>query len=370
MVVKVEVAALKAAVALAHQAVPKRITLPITGHIALRASEGVLELEGNRLDLAIRVQVPAEVSQVGGATVPADTLKGLVDKLSSKGLTLESAEGLMRFVTPGGTYEAKTFDICEFPKSPDVHAEATLAIPAPLLHAGLERVAGAVADRAESRLMLTGVKLEFEEGCLRLIGACGPLLAVCELAVPVPEPLYGKSALVWPDTLSILKKAEGVALVTLGTSSLSVTVGATTSTCRFIEGEYPRWRNYMPKKFAHHLKVKPTELLEALERVLLFSQDKNSPNLIEFSYNGNGTVAISAYTDGVGLGDERVEVVSDNEEPFRLAFNGRYLETAFGAVKGEAEVQFSVQKDVRDGTQVSCEGFRHVVMPVRLKAAN
>ncbi len=50
--------------------IPTKTTLPVLSNILLEARDGVVWMSGTDLDVAVRVKVPADVSDIGSLTAP------------------------------------------------------------------------------------------------------------------------------------------------------------------------------------------------------------------------------------------------------------------------------------------------------------
>ena len=55
--------------------IPTKTTLPVLSNILLEARDGGVWMSGTDLDVAVRVQAPADVSQPGAITAPGKKLQ-------------------------------------------------------------------------------------------------------------------------------------------------------------------------------------------------------------------------------------------------------------------------------------------------------
>jgi DNA polymerase-3 subunit beta len=130
---------------------------------------------------------------------------------------------------------------------------------------------------------------------------------------------------------------------------------------RFIEGEFPNYRQLIPGGYQNVLTVGREALLEVTKRVGLLAQ-----NNLPVKMRLDPELEVSAHTPDVGEGQEVLdaEYVGD---PFVIAFNPNFLNDGVSAIQGERLVlkagdglKAAVLQGENDDT------FTYLLMPVRL----
>ena len=61
--------------------IPTKTTLPVLSNILLEAKDGGVWMSGTDLDVAVRVQVPAEIESPGSLTAPGKKLQEIAREL-------------------------------------------------------------------------------------------------------------------------------------------------------------------------------------------------------------------------------------------------------------------------------------------------
>jgi len=138
-------------------AVPAKTTLPVLSNILVEATERGLRLSGTDLDVAVSVEVPAEVEAPGALTLPAKRLGEIARELPPAPVKV-AALGEQRATLECGRTRFKLLGLPrdEFPAFPPVDFSSPWRIKAGLLHELISRTAFAVSTE-ESRPILNGV---------------------------------------------------------------------------------------------------------------------------------------------------------------------------------------------------------------------
>ena len=130
---------------------------------------------------------------------------------------------------------------------------------------------------------------------------------------------------------------------------------------RFIEGEFPKYRQLIPEGYANALSVDREALLEVVRRVGLLAQ-----NHMPVKLHLGVELEISAHTPDVGEGQEIVDAEYEGES-FVIAFNPQFLADGATAIQGER-----LTLEAGDGLKPAIlrgagdDSFTYLLMPVRL----
>jgi DNA polymerase-3 subunit beta len=364
------------AVQFASRAISNRATLPVLSGLKVEAAEnGSVAVAATDLELTMGTTFQAAVDEPGRVIVPGRLLGEMSRSLSAGRVSLASGDGEVEIGSGRGRFHVKALATEDYPALPiegrddDESVEVTLA-GAELATALSQVVRSASGD--ESRQVLTGVLWEIEGGQLTLAATDSYRLAV--KSVDVAEGEVGARRVVLPArTLGELARAlqAGAAAVTaairenLIVFSLRAEAEETPARAvigsRYIEGEFPKYRQLIPEGYTNVLTVERDALLEVVRRVGLLAQN-NMPVRLHLGTE----LEISAHTPDVGEGQEVIDA-SYEGEPLVIAFNPHFLSEGGAAIQGER-----LMLQAGDGLKPAIlrgEGddrFTYLLMPVRL----
>jgi DNA polymerase-3 subunit beta len=364
------------AVQFASRAISNRATLPVLSGLRVEAGEsGIVRIAATDLELTMETAFQAGVDEPGQAIVPGRLFGEMTRSLSAGQVTLLGGEGEVEIGSGRGEFRVKALAAADYPALPiDESDEATdeisVKVEASALGTGLSQVVrGASGD--ESRQILTGVLWELTSGSATLAATDSYRLAVRSLPVD-GGPSEPRNVVVPARTLGELARAlqagaravearmrEKLIVFTVQPSDEDASEQIIGS--RFIEGEFPKYRQLIPEGYPNKIVVDRESLLEVTRRVGLLAQD-NMPVKLHLGEE----LEISAQTPDVGEGQEVIDAQYEGE-PLVIAFNPQFLVDGASAIPSE-----KVELQAGDGLKPAIlraendDSYTYLLMPVRL----
>ena len=361
----------------ASRAISNRATLPVLSGLKIEASEdGRVSLAATDLELTMETAIKTAVDEPGKAIVPGRLFGEMTRSLGAGQVTVGAGEAEVEIGSGRGQFRVKALAPDDYPalplEDPSTSGESVeVSVDATTLSSALSQVVRA-ASADETRQILTGVLCEIDEGSLTLAATDSYRLAVRKVDAPEAK---GRRDVVLPSrTLSELARALGSgASVTASIKENFVafsigqagdegqTLEQATIGSRFIEGEFPKYRQLIPDGYPNKLEVDRDALLEVTKRVGLLAQN-NLPVKLQLG----SELEVSAHTPDVGEGQEIIDA-DYSGEPLVIAFNPQFLHDGVSAIKSQR-----VTIDVADGLKPAIirgaddTEFTYLLMPVRL----
>jgi len=350
--------------------VEKRNTMPILANVLLDAGDEGLELAATDLEVGIRSTHAADVMTPGRVTASAKKLYEIVRELPDEPVHIEATDDAYLsiqcaradFTLAGNTAE-------EYPTLPTAAPGKTVVVQAAVLGQMIERTMYA-ASMDETRYNLNGVFLELipDSGKLRMVATDGHRLAYVDRLLGADLEGLDPGVIIPRKGLAELKKlvdeedADEVEIGFEGNSGL-VRKRGVTLVMRLIEGEFPNYRQVIPKQQKHQITLPSETLLHALRRVVLLSSERSRAVKVEL---GSGLMKLSSNNPDLGEAHEELDVDYAGEE-LEIAFNARYLTDCL-TVLAAKEVRFGFQDPLSPAQIVPTddEDTLAVVMPMRV----
>jgi DNA polymerase-3 subunit beta len=354
---------LAARLAVVARALSSRGAVQILSGILLQASAGSIELSATDMEISLRASLEAEVEGEGGAVVPGRLVSDLVRLLPEDTVVLEhrAEENSVHVSSGSAEYRLRTYAVEDFPKLPEPAAGTLSSLQAEPLLDTIGRVSRA-AGRDESRPVLTGILVRFEDGKVVMAATDSYRLAVKETSVSegVPE----LEAIVPARALDELRRIAGgsseIQLGLLDNHALFEADGVWLTTRR-IDGQFPNYKQLLPETFEHDVRLPRDELLDVVRRVAVMAQ-RSSPLRLRFA---EGELTISSQTQDVGESRETLPAPYSGE-PLEIGFNADYLRDGIESV-AEDELVLRLINPLRPGLiQVPGGDFWYLIMPIRL----
>ena len=355
--------------------VEKRNTMPILANILLEAKKGQLTLFGTDLEIGIKDTHSAEVSEEGGITVSARKLFEITRELPDGSIRLTTTEknwmqiqaGKSEFRLPGLLPQ-------EFPAIPTVEPEMLIPLDRKTLLELIRKTVFAVGDN-DARYILNGMLLTVEtknkNQHIRLVGTDGHRLAVIERDIPNGKGSGDESketAAIVPkkaalEIKKLLDETEEEPELGISRNQLIFRRGQVLLFARLMEGNYPNYKQVIPKDNEKKIAVNRLLLEGALRRVSLMAKEKTSA--VRMSLEPGAMVLASSNPE---MGEAKEAVPMDySGEVLVTGFNAKYLLDALAAIEGkEALLEFKESVSPCIIRQEGDKNYLCVVMPMRV----
>jgi DNA polymerase-3 subunit beta len=373
---------------LTSRAVPSRPTHPVLANVLLQADEETnqVSLTAFDLSLGIRTSFNAEVLQGGAIAIPAKLLNDITSRLPEGEITLEDesasagntlgGEGLIVTLTPkSGRYQMRAMGGEDFPALPVIENAQTLHLKATTLIEGL-RGSLFATSADETKQVLTGVHLTVKQDTVEFAATDGHRLAVVEttnesqaanaetqLEVTVParalrelERMLAHSNLS-EDQPVVLHLDQGQVIFELAYQRL---------TSRTLEGQYPAYRQLIPRQFQRELTLDRRQFLSTLERIAVLADQKN--NIVKISLDsGVQEITLSCEAQDVGNAMESMPAQISGEN-IDIAFNIKYLMEGLKALPA-SEILMQLNQALTPVIFTPLGGLKmtYLAMPVQLR---
>ena len=392
---------------LVSRAVPSRPTHPVLANVLLTADVQAQQVSLTAFDLSlgIRTGFPAQVENSGEITLPARLLNDIISRLSPGEIALEDEEGEVPFratiTSASGRYQVRGMGAEEFPELPVVEKGEAVFLPGEALTEGL-RGSLFATSADETKQVLTGVHLKVQlvstpdqdfNCSLEFAATDGHRLAVVEfksLVAIVPNAAQDDSSTpdASPQAVGDVPQLE-VTLPAKALRELERMLGMRSSaeplamhfdsgqvvfewenqrlTSRTLEGQYPAYRQLIPRQFERQISLDRRQLLSALERIAVLADQKN--NIVKFSIDSvDQEIDLSVEAQDVGSGRESLPAQISGES-IEIAFNVKYLMEGLKALpSSEIQMQINTATSPVVLTPLGSLKMTYLIMPVQIRS--
>jgi len=366
------------AVQFASRAISNRATLPVLSGLRIEATEeGAVSVAATDLELTMQTAFKAGVDEPGTVIVPGRLFGEMSRSLATGQVSVTSGDAEVEIGSGRGQFRVKALAPDDYPALPIEEREGDgggmdIAVGAASLATALSQVVRS-ASADESRQVLTGVLWEIESGSLTLAATDSYRLAVRSLEVE-GGPAELKKVILPARGLGELVRAlqagasgvkatvkDNLIVFALGPTGEASGVGESVIGSRFIEGDFPNYRQLIPSGYTNILTVEREALLDVVKRVGLLAQN-NMPVKMQLGTE----LELSAHTPDVGEGQEIIDA-DYRGDPLVIAFNAGFFVDGGSVIQSERVVL-----EAGDGLKPAIlhgegdENFTYLLMPVRI----
>ena len=354
--------------------VGSRATMPILSNVLIEAEEGHISLTTTNLDLGIRCRIKADVSEPGGITLPVRKLATIVRELPQNEVFIETGDNNQAKITSGGSlFKIMGISTEEFPPLPTFENRHVFELSQTEIVSMLKSVSYGQSND-ENRYILNGVYFNFADAKLTLVATDGRRLALTALDTEISEDNAG--SLILPaktvaELERLMGKGEKVKIAFNDRqAAFEISIDDTGDTglvdhlylvSKIVEGNYPNYRQVIPKETEHRVKIERDLMLECVHRASLVTSDKSNSVKLKMSKN---LLEISGSSSEFGESHESMAIAYDGPE-VQVAFNPQFLMEPLKALTKD-EVFFEFKDELSPGLFKTLDNFICVIMPLRL----
>ena len=315
---------LKEAVLIAEKAVAKNSTLPILNNFLLDIKNKSLLIKTTNLEIGIEVEVPVKVNQEGRVVVNSSVFTSYLINLINQNkiqLLIEGDNLKIKTSTTESVIKINSSD--DFPIIPQVLSKKGLIIPSFNLLDGFRKVmyAAAVSDIKPE---IASIYIYQEHKKIFFVAT--DTFRLAEIFIN-SEKENNFEPLIIPiknihDIIKVFEKESGNISINIDKNQISLFTDFIHLTSRIIDGNYPDYRQIIPKNHSTEVVVKRSDLLNTLKINSLFTDNFKQVNF-EIKTENN-TIEISSLNQNIGE-NKSVIICSTIGDNLRVSFNVKYL---------------------------------------------
>jgi len=348
--------------------VEKRNTVQILANILCHIKGQELSLCATDLEVGIKVTLPVQTQNEGKITLAAKHFFDIVKELPSKEISLTRKDNNWVEIVCGKTrFNIVSLAADDYPAFPAFEEKQYSEARVEALKEMIDKTAFAVSTDA-TRYHLNGVFFEnLESNIIRMTATDGHRLSFVDSEVFKKLPELKRGLIIPKKGLGEFRK-----LLEDGTSSIGLAfergyLFAQLSNAylfiRLIDGEYPDYRQVIPKSTEKSVKINREELNSALKRVSLLAHEKSRGVKLALQ---DGTLTITSSNPDMGEAREEMDV-DYKGEAIEIGFNARYFLDCLAVMDGEM-IEFLFKDRLSPGIirSVNQQNHTYVIMPMRI----
>ena len=308
--------------------VEKKATAPVLVNALLEISQdGVLKIFATDLEVSLTDSVPVKSSYPGKLAVPAKSFFEIIKELDD-GMAIELNKTPQNWLEiQQGRYLSHIVGVApdEYPVFPTYTSREFVSIESQLFQSMIDKTIYAVSTD-ETRLFMNGIYVEKIDDKLRMVSTDGHRLALIDRDQQQYPQNFLNTGIIVPrkglvEIRKLIETSEGPVDIAVEESQLIVKQGYTLLMIRLIEGNYPKYQQFIPQRIEIEISIDKDLFLSALRRVSLLSHMKSKGVVLKLKPN-----ALEISSSNPDLGDALDEVpIEYKGEPMKLGFNSRFI---------------------------------------------
>lgn len=363
MKVECDVEKIKYAISQVERVTGKNLTLPVLNSILIIASSTGLKLRAMNLSLGVEVEVPAKIEKEGILAITGSILSQTFSNIFQKeNITLEGLDGNLLIKTKRNKIKLKGQPYDDFPTIPIVEGDG-FEVEAKKFIDGIKSVYYSAAP-TDIKPEISSVCIYTLENDLVFVSTDSFRLAEKKTKIKIDNEI-NKILIPYKNISEIIRifgEISGNLKVLFNKNQISITYNNIYLTSRVIDGNFPDYRQIIPKTNTTEVVVLKQDLLNALKLSNIFADKFNQVNLNVKSKEK--LFEVSSQSTDIGENKTALDV-SIKGDDVELSFNYKYFLDCFNSINTDSlSIKMNEPTKPIVITPVGDNSFTYLIMPM------
>lgn len=340
--------------------------LPILNNILLRTDSSRLLIAATNLEVASSHRIGAKVTKPGSITVPAKLLSEFIQNLPKEQITLKVSDNKLQIIAKNSSSTINGVADDEFPELPTI--DESKAISYSLSSDDFKNsVAQTVtaASNDSTRPILTGVYWHSFEDNLYLAATDGYRLAERQITATKSdvEAVIPTSTL--QEVIRTLRDDISEIEILFDETQVTFRLGEIEITSRLIDGNFPDYRQLIPKKSESLFTLSRSEFVRVIKIASLFARESGGGITLTLDIDKN-ILTIHSIASEIGENSSEIAVEASGESG-SVSLNSRYIIDALGVVSAD-KITFGFSGKLAPCVlteKTKNQNYKHIIMPLK-----
>jgi DNA polymerase-3 subunit beta len=339
--------------------------LQVLNNILIKTDQGRIKLSSTNLEIGVNTWIGGKIEEEGSLTVPARLINEYINNLPSEIVTITSKDTVLNLESDNYNTNIRGLSADDFPLIPQVTEEPYSKIDSAEFRDALSETIWAAANN-ETQPEISGVFLGFDDAKLSI--AATDRYRLAERVAILKEPVRSSKEVIVPsrtinELYKILSTGKGDVEIYFSESQVLFKFEETELISRLIDGQYPPYKEIIPKEFNSEITANRDEFIHALKATALFASDSNNIHIQATPGEGIKVTASSAAA-GENITTIKAEVKGQENSAI---FNYKYILDCLNNLK-EPQVTLKMINDATAAMLVPTQrdNYTYIVMPIKL----
>ena len=332
-----------------------------------------IEIISTDNEIAIRTKVDAINDSTGSFTANGKKFTSILKELPDDELIIKINDTLQIDIKTKsgklkGHYTLIGTSSEEYPEIPGFYNENSITIDQQLLKDTLKKVIYA-ASTDSIKPVFNGVYL-ISEGKGKLTAVATDSRRLSIITKNIEQNIDLNEGVIIP-----LKTVHEIfrLLETTGTCTFAIhdnrfffKIGKTEVISRIVDGQFPNYKQVIPKDYILEAVLDPKQLLESIRRAMIFTREPANKIVMHFN---NESLLIEAKTPELGEAEEEIPITTKSTEKISLGINAQFLIDSLREIES-ASIVCGITGQMSPVSLIPEEDRNHisVIMPIQIKS--
>lgn len=352
-------------VQIVSKAVPSNTTMSILECILIEASNGIIKMTANDMELGIETVLKGSIAEEGMVALESKMLVDLVRKLPDGDITIQTDEkyeatiicGKLKFKINGRSGE-------DFSYLPVIERNEAVVISMFTLKEVIRQTIFSIGV-SESNKIMSGIHIMITGDQLKVTSLDGHRISIRN--IKLKNNYTDKEVIVPGKTMTEISKiiggdADKDVSIYLSSSHIIFEFDDTVVVSRLIEGKYFSVDKMLSSDYETKISVNRKEISDSIDRSMLFSKEGNKKPIVLNITDGSLEIKVNS---PLGSMDDEIEIEKQGRD-IMIGFNPKFMIDAMKVIDDETVDMYFVNPKAPCYIKDVNESYIYMILPVNL----
>jgi DNA polymerase-3 subunit beta len=344
----------------------------ILSNCLFNISKNKLEIIATDNEMAVKTEIDTSADSDFSFTANGKKLSSIIKELPDEDVSLTIDDSMVINIKSSNIKGSYTFygtDSNEYPELPKISNNNIIEIDQAVLKEMIKKVIYAAATDTIKPVFNSIYIISEKPGTITAIATDSRRLSMITREIN-SEAFIGEGIIIPLKTINEVYKLlsnSGTCKISFDSKQCYFKINETEIISRVIEGQFPNYKQIIPKEYSHKSIIETSKILDSVKRAMIFTREPANKIIITLNQD---ILHIEANTPELGQAEEELQIESDNKEKIFLGINAHFL---FDTLKQIDSFSFicGITGQMSPITIIpeDDKNFISVIMPIQIKTS-
>ncbi len=344
----------------------------ILSNCLFNISKNRLEIIATDNEMAVKTQIETSADSDFSFTANGKKLSSIIKELPDEDVSLNIDDSMVINIKSSNIKGSYTFygtDSSEYPQLPEISDNNSIDIEQAVLKEMIKKVIYAAATDTIKPVFNSIYIISEKPGTITAIATDSRRLSMITREIN-SEAFIGEGIIIPLKTINEVYKLlsnSGNCKISFDSKQCYFKINETEIISRVIEGQFPNYKQIIPKEYSHKSIIQTSKILDSVKRAMIFTREPANKIIITLNQD---ILHIEANTPELGQAEEELQIESDNKDKIFLGINAHFL---FDTLKQIDSFSFicGITGQMSPITIIpeDDKNFISVIMPIQIKTS-
>jgi len=344
----------------------------ILSNCLFNISKNILEIIATDNEMAVKTQIETSADSDFSFTANGKKLSSIIKELPDEDVSLTIDDSMVINIKSSNIKGSYTFygtDSSEYPQLPEIGDNNSIDIEQAVLKEMIKKVIYAAAADTIKPVFNSIYIISEKPGTITAIATDSRRLSMITREID-SEAFIDEGIIIPLKTINEVFKLlsnSGSCKISFDSKQCYFKINETEIISRVIEGQFPNYKQIIPKEYSHKSIIQTSKILDSVKRAMIFTREPANKIIITLNQD---ILHIEANTPELGQAEEELQIESNNKDKIFLGINAHFL---FDTLKQIDSFSFicGITGQMSPITIIpeDDKNFISVIMPIQIKTS-